>query len=370
MELIHLINQARQAPMAMAQSLGVDPESVLEALPELADLLTEGLAPLTPQATLQQTAESHNQDMLENQYYAGESLNGDTVADRIRVAGYFASESGESLGMLAFRNFVDIEDAVVTIFEKMFLDELDPARLEQRNILNPDLTEIGAAIGSGEWAVNDEDYNVYIVTCDFASQRLTDGDRELFALINQARTAPLAVAKALGMKPWQILQDFPELSDILKNGLPPVRFNKSLYLAAESHGVDMLQNDYIGIISSDGSTLLDRTVAAGYPSDDVAGLFRALATESPISSHMGTQLNFEHLFKRELDPDTSDRVMLNPDFEEMGPKVLLSEPVGGDVEPIGLFDQYYINLAVANFGATGQIQDDVTLLGWAYEDRD
>ncbi|PIP47097.1 MAG: hypothetical protein COX16_06190, partial [Deltaproteobacteria bacterium CG23_combo_of_CG06-09_8_20_14_all_51_20] len=45
-ELFNLINEARIAPLAMAAKLNMDPEKVLADLPELKDILINGLPPL------------------------------------------------------------------------------------------------------------------------------------------------------------------------------------------------------------------------------------------------------------------------------------------------------------------------------------
>ena len=46
-KLLQLINQARENPLTVAASLGMDPEQILADFPEWHDLLTQGLPPLT-----------------------------------------------------------------------------------------------------------------------------------------------------------------------------------------------------------------------------------------------------------------------------------------------------------------------------------
>ena len=73
----------------------------------------------------------------------------------------------------------------------------------------------------------------------------------LLQMINEARKAPLTTATSLGMDPDKILMDFPELEEMLTNGIPPLTFDPNLYNAAFQHNMDMIENDYYsrGLVS-------------------------------------------------------------------------------------------------------------------------
>ena len=62
--------------------------------------------------------------------------------------GYDPNITGETLGILAFYNFIGSETAVNILFKNMFLDELNPERAEPRNILNPEIQDMGIGIGT------------------------------------------------------------------------------------------------------------------------------------------------------------------------------------------------------------------------------
>ena len=68
-ELFELINQARWDPLAMAGSFGLDPNQVLSDLPELSEILTNGLPALVLNQQLYDAALAHTRDMLDNNYY-------------------------------------------------------------------------------------------------------------------------------------------------------------------------------------------------------------------------------------------------------------------------------------------------------------
>ncbi|MDO8785312.1 MAG: CAP domain-containing protein, partial [Syntrophales bacterium] len=133
--LLALINQARQNPLAIAASMGMDPDKIVKDLPELEKILREGLPPVTFNGNLFEAARAHTQDMFASGYYSHDSPDGRSYDTRIRNSGYPAVTTGESLGMLVFANFINPGDAVRLLFEYMFWDELDPSRKEKRNIL-------------------------------------------------------------------------------------------------------------------------------------------------------------------------------------------------------------------------------------------
>ncbi|MBN2438458.1 MAG: hypothetical protein JXL20_07630, partial [Deltaproteobacteria bacterium] len=54
--LLSLINEARQNPLAVAASMGMDPEKILKDLPELETVLKEGLPAVTFNALLYEAA--------------------------------------------------------------------------------------------------------------------------------------------------------------------------------------------------------------------------------------------------------------------------------------------------------------------------
>ena len=370
-DLLQLINEARENPLIVATSLGMDADQILKDLPELKDILTKGLPPLSFNESLYAAAGAHTRDMLENGYYSHTSLDGRTFEERILASGYVSLATRESLGMLAFSNFIQPAKAVALIFENMFRDELNPARTERRNILAGDVEEAGIGFGSGSFKIYGSIYNVYLTTCDFGAS-VRKLELEFFNLINQARENPLAVAESLGMDPDQIMQDFPELRDILIYGLPPLTFNQHLYAAAGAHSRDMLENGYYSHFSLDGRTFEERIRETGYDLLD-AGEHMALQClgddfidENDDQIDRLVSLMFRNIFTTsELRPDSAEeRNILDPVLREVGINVI----TGRSSELGGICGDNLL-LMVADFGLSSEEQASA-IVGVVYSDQD
>jgi uncharacterized protein YkwD len=356
--LLELINQARQNPLGVAASMGMDPEKILQDLPELEKILKEGLPPVTFNPTLYAVASAHTQDMFANGYYSHTSPDGRGYEARIRDAGYPATATGESLGMLAFANFIDPKDAARFLFEYIFRDELDPLRTEKRNILDPLLKEAGVSVETGVLSLGGAPWNVYLATCDFGAVLevpdpvippvippepdpvISAPEAMLFQLMNQARQNPLTVAASLGLDPQQILADFPEFRDPLTQGLSPLTFSSSLYTAAREHAEDMLARGYFSHDSLDGRTYVDRIRKTGYNLLN-AGEYIELQclgtslTDDEIKARIDWLVRYmsAKLFTRELRPDSAavQRNILNTGLREVGISIItgISPELGG-----------------------------------------
>jgi len=379
---LELINDAREDPLNMATSMGMDADQILQDFPELRDILTDGLPPLSFNQNLYEAASAHTKDMLDKGYYAHDSLDGRTYDDRIIESGYDPVVSGESLGMLGFANFIDPDEAVRLIFENMFSDELNPSRTEKRNILNPELREAGVSVCTGAFNLGGSFFNVYLTTCDFAGSEMYLIESELLVLINQARENPLAMATSLGMDTDQILQDFPELRDILIDGLPPLTFNRNLYAAGTAYIQEMID------IIEEGSGKLppgspwhppqwydytfddpyydDRICEHGYLPLVTGETIRLLESYSSLELEpaQAARILFEAIFKDELNPDREEeRNILNPIFKEVGISLgAINFSQGEELTSI-------YHLLVCDFGAPITEQDP-SLTGIVYEDLD
>jgi uncharacterized protein YkwD len=316
--LLALINQARQNPLAVAASMGMDPEKILKDLPELEKILREGLPPVTFNGNLSETARAHTQDMFANGYYSHDSPDGRGYDARIRNSGYPAVTTGESLGMLCFANFIDPGDAVRRLFEYMFWDELDPSRTEKRNILDPLLKEAGVSVDTGVLRLGGALWNVYLATCDFGAV-LSGPEGELLLLINQARANPLGVAESLGIDAAIYLEGRPELRAAFEQGLSPLTINGSLLSASEAHVRDMLENNYYGKISPDGRTYKERIAAIGYRFAAAGESLGITWFTDPIDPSLAVGRIFEGMLRDELDPSNAGNLsILDPRMQEAG----------------------------------------------------
>ena len=316
--LLALINQARQNPLTVAASMGMDPEKILKDLPELATILKEGLPAVTFNRKLYETARAHTQDMFANGYYSHDSPDGQGYDARIRNSGYPAVITGESLGMLVFANFIDPADAAKRLFEYIFWDELDPTRTEKRNILDPLLKEVGVRVDTGILRLGGASWNVYLATCDFGAV-ISGPEGKLLQLINQARANPLGTAKSFGIDTAVFLEGRPELRAAFEQGLAPLTINANLVSASRAHARDMLGNNYYGKISSDGRTYKERIAASGYHfsyAGESLGItwFTGLIDESVAINRI-----FERMFRDEWESSNAGNLtILDPRMKEAG----------------------------------------------------
>jgi len=314
------LNEARTNPLVVAESAGLDKEQVLADLPALRRVLTYGTPKLWYNEDLKNAAEQHSLDMMNRFYYSQTTPEGLLYEQRIENVGYAAERTGVALGVLAFYNFMGLEEAVQLLFENLFRDELKPDRIAKRNILNSGFQEVGVSIKTGTWTIGKADYNIVLVTCYFGTRKVIEkGNSVLLNLINQARANPLQYAASLGMDTEEIIARFPEWENILTAGLPPVNVNTTLSWTAGFHTIDMMVNKFYGSNSSNGLTFPERLELAGYESShqgEITGYYPAGDYVEPAEA---ARSMFEDIFKHELNSEwESERVILSPSLSEIG----------------------------------------------------
>jgi len=166
--LWRLMNAARTRPLQTLARFEIDAQAAREALGAEGWILDQGLPPLAWNQNLFDSAWGHNQDMIDNLYYAYNSPDGTTVTERIAAAGYDALNTGESLGALLFDTYLEPMEAVDIIFTNMLKDELAPGNPLARNIFNPAFTEIGIALTAARLDLGDDlSTNAYVAVADF-----------------------------------------------------------------------------------------------------------------------------------------------------------------------------------------------------------
>lgn len=321
--LLERINHARTNPLAAAAEIGLDPDEVLANFPELTEILINGLPVLMLQGQLTDAARNHTRDMLENNYYDHVSPEGETLMDRLNQVGYLGGDAGETLGMVAFLSFIDDIRAADAVFENMYRDELDPERVENRNILDANITETGVSMESGRLELDAGAFNAYVVTCTFGNDHasmdtLNRMGNDLIHLINQARANPAETLARYGAVDQDGLPDL-ELLAQLPAALPPVIRNAQLTAAAEAHTGDMIDRYYFSSITPDGATPEDRMRWHGYGPVVVSGeiLEWAPAAKNDPSSVV-TEL-FRRIIRIALAPENiALSPVWNPEIREIG----------------------------------------------------
>lgn len=363
--LLELINEARKDPLGMAESLGIARETVLQDLPELNAVLTEGLAPLKFNEKLYKAAAGHTEDMIANIYYSHNSLDGRTYGGRIRESGYLAAVCGESLGMVAFQNFMDTAEAVRTIFESIFLGELNPETTEDRNILNPDITEAGIAFGSGQFIAGGSILNAYLATLDFGKPVAETEAIELalVSMLNSARNDPGLALLSAGIDRESAAQAYGDLAWALTLPLAPLARDEKLHGTATAHNRDMRDKLYFGIVSPDGSTPFERVASTGYAPACVGESLGVLDVTQADNALDAARRLYEIVLKYDVDPQSGvQRNIFDPFMSEVGIGIETAfyNLGGGD-------EQSLLYVVVADFARPLDLRSFV--MGTVYEDR-
>jgi len=370
--LLELINEARKDPLGMAESLGIDRDTVLQDLPGLNAVLKKGLAPLRFNDSLYRAATGHTEDMIARIYYSHTSPEGRTYTERIRESGYLAALCGESLGLVAFQNFMDTAEAVRIIFESIFLAELDPETTKMRNILNPAITETGIAFGSGQFTAGGVILNAYPVTFDFGKPiaGAEAVEQALVSMLNSARNDPILALLSAGIDRERAAEAYKGMAGgALTWPHAPLARDEKLHGTATAHNRDMRDRLYFGTVSPDGSTPFERVESAGYDPERVGeslgmtlGVLEVSKVDGPF--HVARCL-YEILLKNDVDPGSDvERNIFDAFMTEVGigVEIIYLEPDPGGDEDGSL---YYT--VVADFARPLNLRPFV--MGTVYEDR-
>jgi uncharacterized protein YkwD len=345
-DLLQLINEARENPLAVASSLGMDADQILQDFPDLKDILINGLPPLIFNENLCAAAGAHTQDMLENNYYSHISLDGRTAEDRIKEAGYNAVVFDEMLGLVAFQNFMPPEIAAQNLFEQLIKRDLLLLDSGKNNIFNPSMQDIGIGMMTGVVAVGNASYNAYMLTCDFGSLPVArfgylEAEFLFLDLVNQARMAPLQTLENYGVDMTQLSSSCSALDEIIVHGLPPLVYRTSLREIALKRNEEIFKNevlddDHVSIVYWDNLSASE-CECPGFASESAIG---SKAAENILPAEVVQSL-FRELFIRELTAmDSSDLWILRPDVQEIG--MIL----GCRVQASGI-DEYQYVLSIA-----------------------
>jgi len=363
--LFDRINEARQAPVAAAASVGIGEPQLFDIAPELQSLPDGGMLPLAMNGHLLRTAGGHNEDMLARGYVDRVTPEGLTVAERVAASGYWAVAAGESIGLVGFANFLPPEVAVQVMFENMLRDELLNRAEGRWNILNPGFAEVGVAVETGVMAFGGAFFNVYIAVCDYGRPYEVTADEELFlVLVNQARSNPAAFMASIGLSEDRLAADLKENLVAFFAGMPPLFPDFALSRAARGHAEDMLAQGYFSAESLDGRTPADRIAEAGYrdalESGETQGLLALCGDRTPAEQ---VEAFFRRVAASELTwtlPE--ERLIFNPRIREAG--------IGfaqGICEPLGGICGDNVGLLVADYGMSPAYNSGV--VGVAFRDE-
>lgn len=382
--LWRLINEARVNPLKAINQLGIDETLARQALGANQWILDQGLPALTRSEILFRSASDHGQDMIVNHYYSLDSLDGRKVRDRIAQAGYQASHSGESLGIVAFKKiFIDPIEAADFVFLNLVRDELNPQLGGQKNIFSPLFKDLGLFFEAGSMDLGDGIlFNGYLVVVDFAQPIEPDPccddlpleppqpprvERQdlaaiyLWRLINEARVKPLAVIERLGLDEAEARLALGEDEWIFDRGLQPLAANGQLVESAWKHSEDMIENLYYSSVSLDGRAVRDRVAETGYEAVTTGESLAVVGFNVSLDPMEAARDIFVSLIKNELNPNIAgQRYIFSQKFSELGISLLTVTLDVGEGLPVNLY------LAVVDFADPVELR--AYLIGNAFED--
>lgn len=361
------VNEARVNPLKTAAAFGKDPQALLAALPDLTEALSNGLIPLRIHAGLSAAAQGHTRDMLANNYYSKISLDGRNDKDRIDAAGFPTLASGEAMGVVAFKNFIEPQKAVDILFKNMFLDELQSDAAGARKLLNPRFTHIGIGIQTGSLTFGNTSYNVYLATLDFGVPNaspvssIQDAETTLVHLINQARTKPLEVAAAMGLDPETILSERPDWAVDLQHGLGALTPNEILGQVARMHTEEMVAYRYFDPDGYDGQSTQERLQLLGVETVEFEQVIDILALEPETSLADVSTRFFAMLMTKAFTAGGEEaQLLFDPALTEVGIGLRAAVPQEGE----GFNHLYLVTFVFATPVAASQPR----LMGVAYVD--
>ncbi len=167
-----MINQARVNPVQAVAVQGFSAADILAVMPEFGGLFAEGLSPLIMDPALYAAAARHNENMLEQEFYAHVSPDGSTPVARIRDAGYLPAWAAESLGRLSTcGNSVSPALTVNYIFKHLLLKAFRAESWKDRNLFSEMAVHAGVRTTAAQSAVlgglcGD---NIHLTTLTFGS---------------------------------------------------------------------------------------------------------------------------------------------------------------------------------------------------------
>ena len=315
--LMEKINSARKNPIQTIQNFGMDLDRILSQIPEIENDLINGMPPLQFNPKLYRAAQQHTIDMIENRYYDTVSPDHKTPEERILESGYMPLSWGETLGFVAFQNFLDPEEAVEIMFENMFRDEFDSSAEDELIILNSDLKEIGVYIGGGSLEIGEKATNLYLATCDLAADGQEEAGAALLNLINEARSNPNSAT----------VQDLIQNLEIENGNTPavfenlePFKKHAGLQQLAKDHLDHMIRNMFFDHAAEDGNQPRTAARSKGYDAAFLSQTIGAVVTSGFLEVENAVHLFFENL----LIPgpvnglSLSSNILFDPELEDIG----------------------------------------------------
>ncbi|MBN2559730.1 MAG: hypothetical protein JXQ75_02205 [Phycisphaerae bacterium] len=156
------INRARLKPGSEAAAAGI---AIDEGIPGQLD--TTPKPPVALNDELNQSAETHSQDMLDRDYFEHNAPEGVTPFDRMNAAGYVFTAAGENLAWRGTTGPLDEAATVEGQHEDLFVDAGISGRGHRVTMLNDRFREVGIGIVRGNYTQNGTTFDSIMQTQDY-----------------------------------------------------------------------------------------------------------------------------------------------------------------------------------------------------------
>jgi uncharacterized protein YkwD len=158
------INRARLRPGAEASKNGI---AIDEGIPGA--LNTSPKPAVALNSALKNSARAHSLDMLNNDYFEHNSLNGDTPFDRMEDEGFVFRTAGENLAWRGTTGSLNETTTVENQHVDLFVDSGIANRGHRVTMLNRNFREVGISIVRGQFTKDGTTYDSLMQTQDFAT---------------------------------------------------------------------------------------------------------------------------------------------------------------------------------------------------------
>jgi hypothetical protein len=290
-----LINEIRKDPLAYAEKIGYDRETLRRDLPWLVDILDKGLHGCSPSEALSNLAQEKNslaqQNVIEE---AGSQDEGEPV--KIPFGSDLAL-TGEMGGVVSFYSFMPPDFAWEIVIRNQFEQELKPDIQTPLCILNPGFDSMGLSMRGGRNEVGGEEKNAYFTTICFASSRLK-AEAQVLNMVNQVRFNPDSIEAYMGVSLFKFLNyDFASVSEWFwlypplwdSANLPPLFENPALQESARCRVTGLVNPDALSLQEMD-STPLKCKIHEGTEESFAHTMVRPDATSDYLSTMIFTSL--------------------------------------------------------------------------------
>ncbi len=389
---IDLVNKIRTEPVETLAEFGFDILELAEEKPGIAEMLNNGMTPISYAPSFRETAFDTNKAVYDTIFTGPDGLVVISPKDHCAesLSDCFAISVELSAGFQSIEKFPD-EEIVYHIFEKLLIQELAAEDLSEMLILNPGIQEISSIFSRRQINSGGQLVQQYVLTSAFGKGYLSLIEKQSLNLLNQARaenTKPLFMEEDSEVTESDMEtseQPFvdEEAPKFITDPLPPLTANHLIYASADQHAREMIEYTYFSKFSYDGELNSgDRFELAGYPTLKYYEAIDIALEEAPFDFDTAGASMYENILDQQDQEFTNSLIGLDyelsglyePEMRSAGIRFLYSVPVTEiedtpDWNPSG-FQKLYSLLVIVDVAAPDAEQTEGVVVSLVYEDAD